>query len=28
VLQPGGGHGVAGSANFSHVDLFAYAVPR
>ena len=28
VLQPGGGHGVAGSANFSHVDLFAYPVPR
>ena len=28
VLQPGGGHGIAGSANFSHVDLFAYPVPR
>jgi hypothetical protein len=27
-LAPGGGHGVAGSANFSNVDLFAYPVPR
>jgi hypothetical protein len=28
TLSPGGGHGVAGSANLSHVDLFAYPVPR
>jgi len=27
-LSPGGGHGVAGSANFSTVELFAKAVPR
>ncbi len=27
-LAPGGGHGVAGSANFSTVELFAKAVPR
>jgi hypothetical protein len=25
---PGGGHGIAGSANLSNVDLFAYPVPR
>jgi hypothetical protein len=28
TLQPGGGHGIAGSANLSHVDLFAYPSPR
>jgi hypothetical protein len=28
TLSPGGGHGIAASANFSHVDLFAYPVPR
>jgi len=28
MLAPGGGHGVAGSANVSNVDLFAYPVPR
>ena len=28
TLQPGGGHGIAGSANFSGVELFATAVPR
>jgi hypothetical protein len=28
TLSPGGGHGVAGSANLSHVALFAYPVPR
>jgi hypothetical protein len=28
TLQPGGGHGIAGSANLSTVDLFAYPVPR
>jgi hypothetical protein len=28
ALVPGGGHGIAGSANFSNVDLFAYPVPR
>ena len=27
-LAPGGGHGVAGSANFSTVELFAKGVPR
>ena len=27
-LAPGGGHGIAGSANFSTVELFAKAVPR
>jgi len=27
-LAPGGGHGIAGSANFSTVELFANAVPR
>jgi hypothetical protein len=27
-LAPGGGHGIAGSANFSIVDLFAYPVSR
>ena len=27
-LSPGGGHGIAGSANFSTVELFAKAVPR
>ena len=27
-LAPGGGHGTAGSANFSVVELFATAVPR
>jgi hypothetical protein len=27
-LAPGGGHGVAGSANFSTVELFAKPVPR
>jgi hypothetical protein len=28
TLAPGGGHGVAGSANLSTVELFARAVPR
>ena len=28
MLSPGGGHGIAGSANLSNVELFAYAVPR
>jgi hypothetical protein len=28
TLAPGGGHGMAGSANFSTVELFANAVPR
>ena len=28
MLYPGGGHGIAGSANLSNVDLFAYPVPR
>ena len=28
MLAPGGGHGIAGSANLSTVDLFAYPVPR
>lgn len=28
TLAPGGGHGVTASANFSHVELFAYPVPR
>ena len=28
MLSPGGGHGIAGSANLSNVDLFAYPVPR
>jgi hypothetical protein len=28
TLSPGGGHGVAASANLSHVDLFAYPVRR
>jgi hypothetical protein len=28
TLSPGGGHGVTGSANLSHVDLFAYPVRR
>ena len=28
MLAPGGGHGIAGSANLSNVELFAYAVPR
>jgi len=28
MLSPGGGHGIAGSANLSHVELFAYPVPR
>ena len=28
TLAPGGGHGVAGSANLSTVELFAKAVPR
>ena len=27
-LAPAGGHGIAGSANFSTVELFAKAVPR
>ena len=27
-LAPGGGHGIAGSANLSNVELFAKAVPR
>ncbi len=28
TLAPGGGHGVAGSANFSTVELYAKPVPR
>jgi len=28
TLAPGGGHGIAGSANLSRVDLFAYPTPR
>jgi len=28
TLAPGGGHGIAGSANLSHVDVFAYPVAR
>lgn len=28
TLAPGGGHGIAGSANFSTVEMFARAVPR
>jgi hypothetical protein len=28
TLAPGGGHGMAGSANFSTVELFAKPVPR
>lgn len=28
MLIPGGGHGIAGSANLSNVDLYAYPVPR
>jgi hypothetical protein len=28
TLAPGGGHGIAGSANFSTVELFAKPVPR
>jgi hypothetical protein len=28
TLSPGGGHGIAASANFSTVELFAKAVPR
>ena len=28
TLAPGGGHGIAGSANFSTVELYAKAVPR
>jgi hypothetical protein len=28
MLSPGGGHGIAGSVNLSHVELFAYPVPR
>ena len=28
TLAPGGGHGIAGSANLSHVDVFASPVPR
>jgi catechol 2,3-dioxygenase-like lactoylglutathione lyase family enzyme len=28
TLAPGGGHGIAGSANFSGVELYATAVPR
>jgi hypothetical protein len=28
TLAPGGGHGIAGSANLSTVELFAKAVPR
>ena len=27
-LAPAGGHGIAASANFSTVELFAKAVPR
>jgi hypothetical protein len=28
TLAPGGGHGIAGSANLSTVELFAYSAPR
>jgi hypothetical protein len=28
ALSPGGGHGIAASANLSTVELFAYPVPR
>jgi hypothetical protein len=28
TLAPGGGHGIAGSANLSTVELFAKVVPR
>ena len=28
MLSPGGGHGIAGSANLSNVELFAYPMPR
>ena len=28
TLAPGGGHGIAGSANLSTVELFANAIPR
>jgi hypothetical protein len=28
TLSPGGGHGIAASANLSTVDLFAYPIPR
>jgi hypothetical protein len=28
ALAPGGGHGVAGSANMSTLEMFAYPVPR
>jgi hypothetical protein len=28
MLAPGGGHGIAGSANLSTVELFAYPVTR
>jgi hypothetical protein len=28
MLLPGGGHGIAGSANLSTVEVFAYPVPR
>lgn len=28
MLMPGGGHGIAGSANMSNVELFANPVPR
>jgi hypothetical protein len=28
MLAPGGGHGIAGSANLSTVELFAYPIPR
>lgn len=28
MLAPGGGHGFAGSANLSNVDLYAYPTPR
>ena len=28
MLAPGGGHGIAGSANLSTVELFAHPIPR
>ena len=28
MLSPGGGHGIAGSANLSNVELFAYPIAR
>jgi hypothetical protein len=28
MLMPGGGHGIAGSANLSNVELFAYPAGR